>query len=257
MLISFIMAIYNLFKPVGFSPLDLIKIFKEKNADLKESKMTYAGRLDPMAEGVVLILSDEDRFKKDDFLKFDKVYKADILFGVETDTYDVLGIPQLINSDSGIKFDSSIIKSLIGTHLINVPIYSSIIVNSKPLFEFARKDKLDNVKVPRRKMIIKDADYLKKSLIDGQDLLKQIEEKIKLVDGDFRQEEIIKSWQYILKDSKIKFLAIKINLHVTSGTYIRSIAHELGKKLGCGAILLNLSRTSVGKYNIQDSNRIL
>lgn len=251
------MAIYNLYKPVGISPLDLIKIFKEKNTDLKENKMTYAGRLDPMAEGVVLILSDEDRYKKDEFLKFDKTYQAEILFGVETDTYDVLGIPQFISTNSDIKFDSSIIKSLIGTQFINVPIYSSIIVNSKPLFEFARKDKLDDVKVPKRKMTVIDADYLKSSLIDGQDLLKQIEEKIKLVYGDFRQEEIIKSWRCILKDSKIKFLTIKINLHVTSGTYIRSIAHELGKKLGCGAILLNLSRTSVGRYNIKDSNRIL
>ena len=45
--------ILNIYKPVGISPLDAIKTLKEKYPELKDEKMTYAGRLDPLAEGVL------------------------------------------------------------------------------------------------------------------------------------------------------------------------------------------------------------
>ena len=49
--------IFNIYKPVGISTLDTIKLLKEKYPELKNEKMTYAGRLDPMAEGALIVLA--------------------------------------------------------------------------------------------------------------------------------------------------------------------------------------------------------
>ena len=57
-----------------------------------DMKATYAGRLDPMASGIVPILYGEDVHRKDYFMGHDKTYEVEILCGVSTDTGDVLGI---------------------------------------------------------------------------------------------------------------------------------------------------------------------
>ncbi len=56
----------------------------------------------------------------------------------------------------------------------------------------------------------------------------------------------------------IKFLEyewpnLKIKIHCSSGTYIRSLAHDIGEKLDCGAYLEELKRTRIGKYKLEDA----
>jgi tRNA pseudouridine55 synthase len=46
---------------------------------------------------------------------------------------------------------------------------------------------------------------------------------------------------------------VRISVDCSKGTYIRSLAHELGQKLGCGAHLYSLVRTRVGRFRIEDS----
>ena len=86
--------IFNVFKPIGISPLGAIKALKEKYPELKNEKMTYAGRLDPLAEGALLILAGNAVHEKEKYLKLDKEYEGEILFGFTTDTYDILGLPK-------------------------------------------------------------------------------------------------------------------------------------------------------------------
>ncbi len=254
------MAIHNLYKPIGISPLDLIDQYNAKNPKLSDQKMTYAGRLDPMAEGVVLILSGEDRHKKDEYLKLDKKYRAQMLFGIESDTYDVLGMPSKSMHANVLPLPKGeldgVADYLIGTHPIKVPPYSSVIVNRKPLFEWARSGQIDQVDIPEREMTVKSAALIESKTINSADLLKLIESKIQKVKGDFRQEQILKSWRKKLRGQTQIFKVLTIDLHVTSGTYIRSLAHELGQKLGSGAILLGLTRTAVGEYTIDNSTKL-
>src|SRR3989338_7639479 len=86
--------IFNIYKSVGISPLDAVKLLKEKYPELKGEKMTYAGRLDPLAEGVLLILAGKTVYEQEKNLKLDKEYEGKILFGFETEAYDVLDIPK-------------------------------------------------------------------------------------------------------------------------------------------------------------------
>jgi len=83
--------IYNIYKQRGETPLECIQRFARAKAELKGQKMTYLGRLDPLAEGVLLMASGEDVKRKEEFLGLDKEYDFISLFGFATDTYDILG----------------------------------------------------------------------------------------------------------------------------------------------------------------------
>jgi len=61
----------------------------------------------------------------------------------------------------------------------------------------------------------------------------------------------VKIYKISLLDYRFPFLKIKINC--SYGTYIRSLANELGEKLGCGAYLENLTRTKIGDFSIKNA----
>lgn len=80
------------YKKCGQTPLDCINEIKKENQELLHLPLTYAGRLDPLAEGVLIILIGDECLKKDEYLKLGKVYETTIIFGFETDTYDLMGM---------------------------------------------------------------------------------------------------------------------------------------------------------------------
>jgi tRNA pseudouridine55 synthase len=85
--------IFNINKPAGMTPLEALESLRASRPELAGAPMTYAGRLDPLACGVLVVLTGEDVHSKEQFLGLDKQYEAEILFGFETDSYDILGIP--------------------------------------------------------------------------------------------------------------------------------------------------------------------
>ena len=240
----------NVYKPVGISPLDVIKLLQEKNPEYRGVSVTYAGRLDPLAEGVLLLLAGEEVHKKEEYMKLDKEYEAEMLFGFETDTYDILGIPQPVEVfKKTLESAKREIGNLKGEISLPLPSYSSYKINGKPLFMWAREGKLDEIEIPERTTQIHDTEVLDSYEVSSEELLKKITEKINLVKGDFRQEEILNKWQEVLNKENKYFLA-KVKFNVSSGTYIRSIAHSLG------GVLLGLTRTKVGDFDIKNSIKI-
>src|SRR3989338_4911372 len=78
-------------KKEGETPLAALEAFRRKNKEYANTKLTYAGRLDPMASGLLLLLAGEEIKNKEKYLNLDKEYEFEILFGFQTDTYDILG----------------------------------------------------------------------------------------------------------------------------------------------------------------------
>ena len=115
---------------------------------------------------------------------------------------------------------------------------------------WAREGKLDEIEIPMRTTQIYNAEFLSSREINEVDLLAEITEKINLVKGDFRQEEVLENWQEVLNKEDQKYFIVKAKFNVSSGTYIRSIAYRLG------GILLGLTRTKVGNFDIKDSVKI-
>jgi tRNA U55 pseudouridine synthase TruB len=83
--------------------------------------------------------------------------------------------------------------------------------------------------------------------IDNKKLFKNIEKRIKKVQGDFRQDEILKIWRKELLTPN-KFIVASFKIKCSSGTYVRSVANSLGEKIGTGALAFSIKRTKIGEY---------
>jgi tRNA pseudouridine55 synthase len=253
--------VINLYKPAGLTPAQTIDEFRKINKKYNSESISHAGRLDPLAEGVLLLVTgkktQEQNLRK--FMKLDKEYMAKIFFGFSTDSYDIQGIAkksEIKYSDIDLEGLKQRILSLKGEYEHEIPGFSGRMVNGKPLHYYARNNRLDEIKLPKEKVLIKDIDVEKIEKIKGRDLLKQILQRINLLNGDFRQEEIKKKWQELLKnEDESEYLVLEVLISCSSGTYIRSIVNDIGKNFGTG-VLLNLIRTKVGDFSFKDSERL-
>ncbi|MDQ5954357.1 MAG: tRNA pseudouridine55 synthase [Patescibacteria group bacterium] len=238
-------------KKEGETPLLSLESFRIRHKEYKDVKITYAGRLDPMASGVLVILAGEECKNKEKYLKLDKEYEFEVLFGLSTDTYDILGkIVKCTRQDLVQKeLEKSIknnLKYFKGKFVQSYPLYSSKTVAGKQLFEYARGG--EEVEVPEHQVEVKSLKFLKIKKITSKKLLEGIERRVSKVSGDFRQKEIIKIWQKNLKNKDNNFYTASFKIKCGSGTYVRSISNDLGEKIGIPTLALTIVRTKVGKW---------
>ncbi len=238
-------------KKEGETPLETLEGFRFKNKIYKDTKMTYAGRLDPMASGLLIVLAGEETKNKEKYLALDKEYEFEVIFGFATDTYDILGkiiSAQKYTSDKKIteKEIKNNLKSFIGKFTQKYPIYSSKTVNGKQLFQYARSG--EDVELPKREVNVKSLKFIKLRSISSNKLLSNIGKRIKKVNGDFRQKEILKLWDKYLRTSTTKYTVVSFKIKCSSGTYVRGIADSLGGKMGVPALAFSIKRTKIGKW---------
>jgi tRNA pseudouridine55 synthase len=121
---------------------------------------------------------------------------------------------------------SATVATLIGTNRLPVSAYSAIKKDGVPMYERARaaaqKGELVDV-VPIRDMVVYGAEVLSQTSV--------------MVD-------------------ELQMLEISVRFKVASGVYIRSLAEELGKRLGYPATLAALRRTQVGEYQIENARTL-
>ena len=246
-------------KKEGETPLQALSLFRNKHKAYKDVSMTYAGRLDPMASGLLLILAGEETKNREKYLKLDKEYEFQVLFGFATDTYDILGKVTKANTRQDLtekrgdleKKIKDNLKLFTGKFIQKYPLYSSKTVAGKALFEYGREG--IDVVVPTREVSVKSLKFLSIKKINTQKLLSDIERRVKRVDGDFRQEEILKIWKQNLKVKNEQgdvFLRIaRFKIKCGSGTYVRGIAYALGEAIGLPALAFSIKRTKIGKYD--------
>jgi tRNA pseudouridine(55) synthase len=243
------------YKKIGETPLQALDRLRIEQPEYKDAVLTYAGRLDPMAEGLLLVLVGEEENKsRSKYLGLDKEYEFDVLWGVETDTYDVLG--KIISTKIPAVFDKKEFKKVLekyqGIYDQPYPPYSSQPVNGKPLFEWAREGRLSEIKIPTKEIDIKKLEHVRDTRIITHDLQEKIINNITLVKGNFRQEEIVELWKkFFSKHPSTIFTFSNFRASVTSGAYMRGLAHVIGQDLGCGGVALRIVRKKVGEYELE------
>lgn len=272
--------VVNVYKKAGETPLDCINNLKKDNPSLLNLPLTYAGRLDPLAEGVLVILVGDECLKKDEYLALSKEYELTVLFGFATDTFDLMGkvvdtdstsseelferssdllaefngkLGQTISNSSSdfVERVNEKLQNFIGRINQKYPPYSSRTVGGKPLYQWARSGKIDEIQIPSHDVYVENIDIMKSDSITGEQLHKIIKENISKVSGDFRQEEILDLWKEILSDKFDKnFTTLTLKVSCGSGVYVRAIANDLGKSLGIPALAMKIIRTKVGDYTI-------
>ena len=219
------------FKPIGWTPKDCITHLKE-NPDMKNNKLSFAGRLDPMAYGLLpIIVNDTKNQKQMELRDSYKTYQFKFIPGLQSDTYDILGLVNKLNKFDGIKnIDIDAIKNI---KKQNYPAYSSHCIFDEyykkkvPLWKLAKENRLPDI-LPERNVDIKDIQILNTKLIKKDELLNNVFERInKLTNkSGFRNDTILKCWQNLDLDKEYKIYHLEST--VSSGTYIRSIANTLG-----------------------------
>lgn len=229
-------------------------------------KIGYAGRLDPLAHGVLLLMIGEETKQRETYQNFSKTYEFEAMLGLGTDSYDLLGIvddiktaKQKTDTDKQIQ---QFIESKLGTHRQPYPPFSSKAVRGKPLHWWAKQHRLSEITIPDREITIYSFELLSTDMISIKDLKKRIQTSVSNVQGYFRQREIHEHWEQYFRELSIHnpqiamFNTARFRVSCSSGTYVRGLVHELGEFLGTGAVTTEILRTQVGEYTIEDSLKL-
>ena len=180
---------------------------------IKSNKVGHAGTLDPIAEGLLIVMVNNATKFSDNLMKKDKEYFVELELGYETATYDTEGeIMEKYESEINISDEKifEVINSFVGEIMQVPPMYSAIKINGEKLYELARK----GIEVERQAR------------------------KVKI---------------YSIREISIEQNKISFYTEVSSGTYIRSLVRDIGRKLGVYATMTRLVRTKIDKYSIDES----
>ena len=177
------------------------------------SKVGHTGTLDPVATGVLPILIGDATKLSDNLTAENKAYRVKMLLGVETNTYDITG----------------------------KIVYASV-VNKDEIYIRERIKRFIGVQqqIPPQYSAIK---------VEGKRAYQYAREG-KEVELKPRTIEIydINNIAVDLKKREVSF-----DVYCTKGTYIRSLVNDIGKKIGCGATMVDLIRLRNGNFDIKDS----
>jgi len=251
-----------LYKKIGETPLECIEKWRSSDDNLKDAPLAYAGRLDPLASGQLLVLIGEECKRQETYHALDKTYDLTILFGIESDSGDVLG---LVNEHKERKVSpvelESLLKSMIGGITMAYPIFSSRTVKGKPLHTWAMEGRLGEIEIPTKSSTIYNLELLGTKDVSRPEIVRQALEKInsippvtdlrKALGNDFRRTEVRLAWDKIASTGNVsdQFMLAELRCCCSSGTYMRSLAKEIARGLKTTGLALNINRTVIGKYN--------
>ena len=245
-------------KPAGITSFDVIrrlrKIYSETHGGVKAPKMGHAGTLDPLATGLMIIGVGAGTKKLQEYIKLDKEYIAEVLLGERRTTGDMEGeVTDEKAVVEGVEIlrskISTALKDLQGTLTLPVSAYSAIKKDGVPMYKRARAAEKKGEEVselPIREMIVHEVELLNLRAIhfDGTDINNK---------NNTPQNSAIYCTKLFTDKCK---MVTTVRFHVASGTYIRSLGEELGRRLGYPATLKSLRRTKVGEFDIKKALQI-
>lgn len=248
-------------KKLGETPLEALENYKKtlKDDELyeitpkknkKKIRFSYAGRLDPMARGKMIILRGLECKNQDYYCNLNKTYEFEVLFNFKTDTYDILGILENktnLNYNIINKFVKNNLINYIGKYKQTYPPYSSYCINGKPLWLLSKENK--NIKIPKKEIEIYNLEFIGFNIISQENLNNLIFNKIHTLNKNnfknFRVLEILRKWKLNFDYNYNKeYYIYKFRSKVSSGTYIRDLVNRMGDDLNMGAVTFDINRIS-------------
>ena len=199
-------------KPSGWTSHDVVAKMR-RFADTK--RIGHLGTLDPMATGVLPLVTGRATRLAQFFRLSEKSYEGVIRFGYATDSYDATGEPasavQEVSPDPAAL--SEAMERFRGTIQQTPPAVSAKKIGGVPAYKLARKNKPVNLAAV---------------------------------------EITIHSFELLA----LQGCEARVSVRCSSGTYLRSIAHDIGQMLGCGAHLSELRRTSSGPFELRQARTL-
>ena len=248
-------------KQVGETPLQALERTREKYGLSKNLPIAYAGRLDPMASGSLLLLLGDECKKQTHYHNLDKKYSFSIVFGMHSDTQDVLG--RIVTAPRQRPINKRVVAQAVrecrGNISLPYPHYSSKTVAGKPLHTWTLEGKIHTINIPIKESVIHSIKMSKVYTLSGENLyqhainaitsLPTVTDQRKAIGRDFRRSEILSDWdKFLNQERETNFYVVDIICIASSGTYMRSLANHIAKKVGTGGIALSIHRTTIGSY---------
>lgn len=213
-------GILPVWKEKGMTSHDVV--FKLRRI-LKMKKIGHTGTLDPEVEGVLLVCLGQATKLVEYLMDGEKIYQGEITLGFSTETEDAHGEvveEKLVNSPVSLEAIDQAMASFKGDITQIPPYYSAVKVNGRKLYEYARAG--ETVERPSR---IARIDYFNR-----------------LNEGVYDSETQLQKWQFEVKCGK--------------GTYVRTLAVDLGNKLGYPSHMSQLTRQATGGFDASQTHTL-
>ncbi len=221
-----------------------ITLSEKTKIPFKKIKVGHAGTLDPLAQGLLLCAVGKSTKMLSHLLLSDKKYIAELHLGEFSETDDSEGgkyIPNLKKNKNNKHYPdllevTNTINSFIGKIQQTPPKFSALKINGKRACDRVRE-------ISEEKTKIYDENSTNKKPIEFTD-----DEIVEIMKAKTREVEI-----FDIKILDYTYPKLKIEVHCGTGTYIRSLARDIGEKLQEGAYLSFLERTQVGCFNLENA----
>ncbi len=273
-------------KEVGETPLSCAEKWRATRPDLEGVPLSYAGRLDPMASGKLLVLIGDECKNQAEYHGLDKEYEFSVLFGISSDTQDVLGrltterevgMP-FAEGGVGVVGEANDIPTALGLELAKVtnsllglltfpyPLFSAKTVQGKPLHMWTLEGRLDEIEIPTRTSTIYELELTQTETKPRQEVAAMALQKIntipevtdprKALGADFRRADVRADWQDIATDFSLptEYTIAHFRCVASSGAYMRTLATIIAEKLGTVGLAYPIHRTKIGHYNSMNKN---
>lgn len=221
-------------KPAGITSHDVVARCRRI---LRTKRIGHTGTLDPFATGVMVVLVGKATRLAQFLDKDAKEYEALVRFGCETETGDRTGEIRAANyefRDVSNEELESVLKNYRGEIEQTPPMYSAKKIEGVKLYELARK----GIEVERKAVKVT---IFELEIVDDKNNAKQGEST------HFEESETGETTENRKPKTEDKTLRVLCS----AGTYIRTLAEDIGKQLGVGAHLAELRRTKAGKFSIE------
>jgi tRNA pseudouridine55 synthase len=247
----------HLDEAISTEPRVKLKVQQPQRQSSGKVRIGHGGTLDPLATGVLVIgLGREYTKALHDFLNGPKTYVAKAQLGAATTTYDSSGLPFSLTKpfcpDDRIHLNpfhlniqpehrvtrdrlEQALQSMLGQKPQIPPLFSALKVNGSRMYTIARKLERDHSQLQHVVKALQTDDYT--SLSHVLPLIKVREVSI----GSIRL--------LYYDEAKGEF---SFELTCGAGTYVRSVIHDVGRKLAIGAYMTELQRTQQGPFRLSD-----
>ena len=242
-------------KPYRWTSADVIRKIKWaacRHFGKKNLKVGHAGTLDPLATGILLVCVGPATRRAEELQASPKQYVAGVCFGATTPSYDLEKDIDRTCPLGGVSRESieALLPSFVGQQMQVAPLFSAKSVDGVRAYETARRLLRE---AQARGESFDPGDVLQSSLIEIYDLkLLSFEESFSSAPEPVEPTE----GRGRIKVADVREASLKhaeILVDCSKGTYIRSLARDLGEALGSGAFLGSLRRTRNGGFDISQA----
>lgn len=233
----------------SFQVVNKVKAIVRNTYGLKKFKIGHAGTLDPLATGLLLVCIGKATKTIPDLQDGDKVYSGTMVFGATTPCFDLERAIDRYYPYEHITHPllAEAAKGLTGTIMQVPPMFSAVKIDGMRAYRYARTDDPTVVIQPKPVQVysFEISDFRPGN---GERITEEKERETEKSEGPFYKNPQGTVPPHLPQAD--------FRIHCGKGTYIRSLARDLGLELGSGAFLSALRREQVGEYAVADALQI-